>query len=88
MRVDGNLGKIYNAKHNGLPVAAVVKIKGGEMREILKNLVKACPTNLTCDDFSHNKKGDLHGSEEDCPPCCRYYKALFEASEILIEVPK
>ena len=49
----------------------------------LRNLVKECPTSVSCDDFSHNRKSDLHGTEEDCPPCCRYYKALHEASELL-----
>jgi len=54
-----------------------------KMEKVLANLVKECPTTLSCEDFNHRKITDLHGSEEDCPSCCRYYKALHEASEIL-----
>jgi len=54
-----------------------------KLEKALKELIKECPTSLTCEDVSHNRKGDLHDSEEDCPPLCRYYKALFEATEAL-----
>jgi len=53
------------------------------LKEVLRNLVRECPTSLECDDVSHNRKGDLHGAEEDCPPLCRYYKALHEATEAI-----
>lgn len=53
-----------------------------KLKQVLKNLVEVCPTSLGCDDFHHPLK-DQHGAEEDCPPCCRYYKALLEASELI-----
>ena len=52
-------------------------------RVALRNLVRECPTSLTCDNVSHSKKHDQHGAEENCPPLCRYYKALYEAQEML-----
>jgi ribonuclease HII len=55
----------------------------GKAMFALRNLVRQCPTSLTCDNVSHSKKHDHHGAEEECPPLCRYYKALYEAQELL-----
>ena len=54
--------------------------------DAMKELVKVCPTSLTCENVNHNRKGDLHGAEEDCPPLCRYYKALDTAQSLLSEI--
>lgn len=53
-----------------------------KQEKALRNLVEQCLTTLKCDDFHHARK-DQHGVEEECEPCCRYYKALYEASELL-----
>lgn len=54
----------------------------GKLEKALRNLVEQCPTTLKCDEFHHAIK-DQHGAEEECEPCCRYYKALYEASVLL-----
>ena len=54
----------------------------GKAMFALRNLFKTCPSGLSCDHFYHSKK-DEHGAEEECAPCCRYYKALYEAQELL-----
>ena len=54
-----------------------------QFKELLRNLVRECPTALSCEDVDHKRQGDLHGAEEDCPPLCRYYKALHEATEAI-----
>ena len=55
-------------------------------RKALEGLLKILPSNVDCDDMHHNKKTDLHGAEEDCPPLCRYFKAIDIAREALKEV--
>ena len=49
----------------------------------LRNLVKACPSQLRCDDFHHNNKDYHGGTDVSCPPVQRYNRALEEASELL-----
>jgi hypothetical protein len=52
------------------------------LHDALIALLKACPRNLECNDFSHARR-DYHEADEPCKPRHRYEAALEEAESTL-----
>ena len=53
-----------------------------QSKEIIKTLLKYCPKERSCYDFSH-RKVDYHSHDEDCPVLKRYKNAINEARDFL-----
>ncbi len=65
---------------------AELKELPGDVIEALRQLEKAAPDTLTCEDFSHSRK-DYHKALERCPPEDRYRAAKAVASAVLVRAP-